>query len=379
MSKKPGPKKGSSGSTSSSGSASLEALRKAYSSHLEDLSRLEAVEVLPTGSIVLDRLLGIGGYPKGRITELWGDEGVSKTTLALEASANCQRLLGKAVVYADYEGAFTPSYAQSIGVDLDPSKFIYLPPDVFDNNRDALMALSSSEEVGLVVMDSVAAMTPKEFVEGGTHALGIMARNLGEFLSGFVKVIAKSKAACVAVNQVRTKIGVNGQPSTEYSPGGKALQFYNSIKVKLRRKEQLKGVVQDFVSLEGRQQFMAVKVTAQVTKNKFSKPFTAGEYWVRYGEGVDNASSIFDMAVARKVISKNGGWFLCAFPWNGQAAGTFKVQGEDNIRSLLAKEKDFQSVCLDYMKANGLLNLSEVDAAQAQAEDALDQKEEINL
>ncbi|MDP2726490.1 MAG: AAA family ATPase, partial [Dehalococcoidia bacterium] len=178
-----------------SGKKNLSEFRKLFADKIVDITAYDKVEVIPTGSIILDQVTGIGGYPRGRITELWGEEGVSKTTLALQAVAECQKL-GMAAAYFDFEGAFSNQYARDLGVNIsDRDKFLYFEPTSFEDAEAALQEIPQVDNVGLVVIDSISAMTPESHYEGG-GTIGLLARKLSQFLSVFVKVLRKNMAAC---------------------------------------------------------------------------------------------------------------------------------------------------------------------------------------
>lgn len=328
---------------------SLADLNQKYASDIVNVADDDNIDVIPSGSIVLDSLTGIGGYPRGRVTEVWGAEGVSKTTLALHASRECQKK-GLAVVYFDFEGAFSNRYATSLGVDIyDRTKFIKFEFRYFEEARDKMLQYAYADGVGLLVLDSISAMTPKEHFEGKA-SIGMMARNLSQFFSPFVKNLRASRAACIAVNQIRTKVNTSGfgPSSTDYSPGGHALQFYNSIKIQLKAKTKVKGKVTDPLTKEKKDEFIKVEVQAKTSKNKFAKPFREGRYWVYYGKGVDNASSVYDIAKKRGLFTGKG-WIRFQFPWEGKEPGEFKLQGEENVKAMLAADEDFLMKVLSHM------------------------------
>lgn len=333
----------------SPGGATYEALLELYKKDIVNLSDFDGVEVIPSGSVIIDRITGIGGYPRGRITELWGQEGVSKTTLGLHATAACQAK-GLSVAYFDFEGSFCNSYARALGVEIyDPRKFIYFKPATFEEAEPKLRSFAACDAVGLIVIDSVAAMTPQEMV-GGSHGIGLLARKLSQFFSCFVKDLERGGAACLVTNQIRTKIAMKpGDKTGEYSPGGQALQFYNSIKIRLSIKQRFKESVTDPIMGKKEDRYTKALISALSVKNKFYPPYSGSSYWLRYGVGVENGASVFDMACGRGAFKSSGSWLYFQFPWDGCPAGEFKVQGEDNARRLVCESVALQKACLDAM------------------------------
>ena len=282
----------------------------------------EKVEVIPTGSIGLNHALGVGGYPRGRIIEIFGPESSGKTTLTIHAIAEAQKAGGIAA-FIDAEHAFDPTYAQKLGVNLD-ELYISQP----DNGEQALAIadqLISSAAVDLVVIDSVAALTPKAEIEGdmGDNKVGLQARLMSQALRKLTATISKTKTCCIFINQLREKIGVMfGNPET--TTGGNALKFYASVRLDIRKVTSLK----DGDNIIGNQ------VRVKIVKNKVAPPFRKAEFEITFGEGISKVGEIVDLAVEHDIIKKSGSWF---------SYGDSKLaQGRDAVKALL---KDNPELC----------------------------------
>lgn len=274
------------------------------------------VDVIPTGSLGLDVALGVGGYPRGRIIEIYGPESSGKTTLAIHAIAEAQKLGGIAA-FIDAEHAFDRFYAAKLGVDVD-NLWISQP----DNGEQALQIadqLISSAAIDIIVVDSVAALTPKAEIEGdmGDNKVGLQARLMSQALRKLTATIAKTKTTCIFINQLREKIGVMfGNPET--TTGGNALKFYSSVRLDIRRVTQVK----DGDTAIGNQ------VRVKVVKNKVAPPFTKAEFEITFGEGISKIGEIVDLGVEYNVIQKSGSWFS----YGDQRL----AQGREGTKKLLA-------------------------------------------
>ncbi len=284
--------------------------------------QIENVDVIPTGSIGLNAALGVGGYPKGRIIEIYGPESSGKTTLAIHAIAECQKAGGIAA-FIDAEHAFDRFYAQKLGVDID-NLYISQP----DNGEQALEIadqLIRSAAIDIIVIDSVAALTPKKEIEGdmGDSAVGLHARLMSQALRKVTANISKTNTTCIFINQLREKIGVMfGNPET--TTGGNALKFYASVRLDIRRVTSIK----DGDNVIGNQ------VRVKVVKNKVAPPFRKAEFEITFGEGISKIGEIVDLGVEFGIIKKSGSWF---------SYGESKLaQGRDATKALL---KDNPELC----------------------------------
>ena len=255
------------------------------------------IEVIPTGCLSLDLALGIGGLPRGRMVEIYGPESSGKTTVALHAVAQAQKLGGVAA-FVDAEHALDPVYAKKLGVNLD--ELYVSQPDTGEQALDIVDALVRSSAVDIVVVDSVAALTPKAEIEGdmGDSHVGLQARLMSQALRKLTAIVNKSKTCVVFINQLREKVGVMfGNP--EVTPGGKALKFYASVRIDVRKTDILK----DTEGAAGN------RTRAKVVKNKLAPPFRQAEFDIMYGEGVSQEGCLIDLGVQYEVIKKSGAWF----------------------------------------------------------------------
>ena len=300
--------------------------------------KIENVEVIPTGSLGLDVAMGVGGYPKGRIIEIYGPESSGKTTLAIHAIAEAQKQGGIAA-FIDAEHAFDRFYAEKLGVDVD-NLWISQP----DNGEQALQIadqLISSSAVDILVVDSVAALTPKKEIEGdmGESAVGLQARLMSQALRKLTATISKTNTCCIFINQLREKIGVMfGNPET--TTGGNALKFYSSVRLDIRR----------VTSLKDGDNIIGNHVRVKVVKNKVAPPFRKSEFDIMFGVGINKIGEIVDLGVEFDIIQKSGSWYS----YNGSKLG----QGRDATMTLL---RDNPELCEEL---EGLIK----EAIKAQAE-----------
>jgi recombination protein RecA len=273
------------------------------------------VEVIPTGSIALDVALGIGGLPKGRIVEIYGPESSGKTTVALHAIANCQKAGGTAV-FIDAEHALDPEYAKALGVDIDA--LLVSQPDTGEQALEIADTLIRSGSIDIIVIDSVAALVPRAEIEGemGDSHVGLQARLMSQALRKLTGVLSNTKTTAIFINQLREKIGVFfGSPET--TAGGKALKFYASVRLDVRRIETLKDG-QDAVGNRTR---------VKVVKNKMASPFKQAEFDIIYGVGISREGSLLDFGVEQEIVKKSGAWYT----YEGEQLG----QGKENSRNYL--------------------------------------------
>ena len=273
------------------------------------------IDVCSSGSLSLDIALGVGGYPRGRIIEIYGPESSGKTTFALHAIAEHQKL-GERAAFIDAENALDPIYAQRLGVNID--ELLLSQPDTGEEALEICDALVRSEAVSIIVVDSVAALVPQAEIDGemGESHVGLQARLMSQAMRKLSGTLNKTKTTCIFINQLREKVGVMfGNPET--TPGGRALKYSATIRLDIRRNEQLKmgdGIVGN-------------KTTIKVVKNKVAPPFKIANVDIMYGEGVSREAEIIDLGVEAGIISKTGAWYS----YNGEKLG----QGKENVKLLL--------------------------------------------
>lgn len=277
-------------------------------------------DVIPTGALGLDIALGVGGMPRGRIVEIFGPESSGKTTVALHVVAEAQKAGGEAA-FIDAEHALDPLYARKLGVDID--NLIVSQPDTGEQALEIAEALVRSGAIDIIVIDSVAALVPKAEIDGemGDSHVGLQARLMSQALRKLAGVISKSKTTAVFINQLREKVGIMfGNPET--TPGGRALKFYSSVRLDVRKTETLKQGTE----------VIGNRTKVKVVKNKVAPPFKEAEFDIIYGEGISREGNILDIGVNLDIISKSGAWFS----YNGQRIG----QGRENVKQFLKENKD---------------------------------------
>ena len=280
----------------------------------------EKFDVIPTGSIALDVALGVGGYPKGRIIEIFGPESSGKTTFALHAIAEAQKKGGYAA-FIDAEHALDPTYAKALGVDID--NLILSQPDNGEQALEIVDALVRSNAIDIIVVDSVAALVPKAEIDGdmGSSHVGLQARLMSQAMRKLAGAINKTKTVAIFINQIREKVGVLfGNPET--TSGGRALKFYATIRLDIRRVDQIKNG-SDAIGNTTR---------IRVVKNKVAPPFKTIEVDLIFGKGVSHEGELLDMAASLEVVQKSGAWFS----YNGERLG----QGRENVKELLVNNKE---------------------------------------
>lgn len=280
------------------------------------------VETVSSGSLGLDIALGVGGYPRGRIIEIYGPESSGKTTVALHAIAEVQKIGGQAA-FIDAEHALDPVYAKRLGVNID--ELLLSQPDTGEQALEIAEALVRSGAIDIIVIDSVAALVPKAEIEGemGDSHVGLQARLMSQALRKLSGVISKSKTIAIFINQVREKVGVMfGNPET--TPGGRALKFYSTIRLEVRRAETIK---------QGNE-MVGNRTRIKVVKNKVAPPFKQADVDIMYGEGISKEASVLDIATELDIVSKSGAWYS----WGGERLG----QGRENVKQFL---KEHPEVC----------------------------------
>ncbi|MBY0060240.1 MULTISPECIES: recombinase RecA [Priestia] len=280
------------------------------------------ISTIPSGSLALDIALGVGGYPRGRVVEVYGPESSGKTTVALHAIAEVQQQGGQAA-FIDAEHALDPVYAQKLGVNID--ELLLSQPDTGEQALEIAEALVRSGAVDIIVVDSVAALVPKAEIEGemGDSHVGLQARLMSQALRKLSGAINKSKTIAIFINQIREKVGVMfGNPET--TPGGRALKFYSSVRLEVRRAEQLK---------QGND-IVGNKTRIKVVKNKVAPPFRAAEVDIMYGEGISKEGEILDIASELDIVQKSGSWYS----YNDERLG----QGRENAKQFLKENTDIR-------------------------------------
>ncbi len=278
------------------------------------------IDVVSSGSLMLDVALGVGGYPKGRIIEIYGPESSGKTTFALHAIAEVQKTGGRAA-FIDAEHALDPVYAKNLGVNIN--ELLLSQPDTGEQALEICEALVRSEAMSIIVIDSVAALVPQAEIEGemGDSHVGLQARLMSQALRKLSGAINKTNTICIFINQLREKVGVMfGNPET--TPGGRALKFYSSIRLDVRRAEQIKQGTD----------VVGNRTVVKVVKNKVAPPFKTAEVEIMYGEGVSHEGEVVDLAAELNIVEKSGAWYS----YKGEKIG----QGKENVKNLLKENKE---------------------------------------
>jgi len=313
---------------------------------------LEDIATIPSGSLALDIALGIGGYPRGRVIEIYGPESSGKTTVALHAIAEAQRQGGQAA-FIDAEHALDPTYARALGVNID--ELLLSQPDTGEQALEIAEALVRSGAVDIIVVDSVAALVPKAEIEGemGDAHVGLQARLMSQALRKLSGVINKSKTTAVFINQIREKVGVMfGNPET--TPGGRALKFYSSVRLEVRRAETLKQG-NDIVGNKSR---------IKVVKNKVAPPFKQAEVDIMYGKGISKEGEILDIGAELDIVDKSGAWYS----YNGERLG----QGRENGKTFLKENPEIMEEIHQAIRDHYHLDNKENDSEEEVEQESFD-------
>ena len=300
------------------------------------------ISVISTGSISFDAALGVGGVPRGRVIEIFGPESSGKTTITLQIIAEAQKLGGLAA-FVDAEHALDPLYARKLGVDID--NLLISQPDYGEQALEITEALVRSGAIDVLVVDSVAALVPKAELDGemGDSHMGLQARLMSQALRKLTGTVSKSRTSLIFINQIREKIGVMfGNPET--TTGGRALKFYSSVRIDIRRIAAVK---------EG-DAVVGSRTKVKIVKNKVAAPFREAEFDILYGEGISREGDVLDLAVAQNIVDKSGAWYSYA----GERIG----QGRENVRAYLKEHRDtFTSIDNELRKKLGLVNLPQAE------------------
>lgn len=315
------------------------------------------IATISSGSLAIDEALGVGGYPRGRIIEMYGPESSGKTTVALHAVAEVQKQGGTAA-YIDAENALDPQYAEALGVDID--NLLLSQPDTGEQGLEIADALIASGAVDIVVVDSVAALVPRAEIEGemGDTHVGLQARLMSQALRKLSGEINKTKTIAIFINQIREKVGVMfGNPET--TPGGRALKFYSTIRMEIRRGEQLKNGTD----------MIGNRAKIKVVKNKVAPPFKRAEVDIMYGTGISKTGELLDMAVDKDLVKKSGAWY---------SYGSDRIgQGRENAKKWLEDHPEQMQVLMTKVREAYNMPVSEEEKAKANGDDNSSQQETI--
>ena len=316
--------------------AAISSITKAYGEgsimRLGAARALRQIEVIPTGALSVDLALGVGGLPRGRVVEIFGPESSGKTTLMLHVIANAQKAGGLAA-FIDAEHALDPAYAKKLGVNLDD--LLVSQPDSGEEALSICETLARSNALDVIVIDSVAALVPKSELEGemGMATMGMQARLMSQALRKLTSILAKARTTCIFTNQLREKVGVMfGNPET--TPGGKALKFYASIRIDIRRKETLKDAAGNAIGNQ---------VKVKIVKNKVAPPFAEAEFEIIYNHGINKEGSLLDVGLSHGVVEKKGAWLQ----FDGELIG----QGKEAARAALAEKPEIAKKIMDAVMA----------------------------
>jgi recombination protein RecA len=316
------------------------------------------ISVISTGSISFDAALGVGGVPRGRVIEIFGPESSGKTTITLQIIAEAQKSGGLAA-FVDAEHALDPAYAAKLGVDID--NLLVSQPDYGEQALEIVEALVRSNAIDVLVVDSVAALVPKAELDGemGDSHMGLQARLMSQALRKLTGTVSKSRTCLIFINQIREKIGVMfGNPET--TTGGKALKFYSSVRIDIRRI----GAVKDGDSVVGS------RTKVKVVKNKVAAPFRDAEFDILYGEGISREGDVLDLAVLHNIVDKSGAWYS----YQGERIG----QGRENVRAFLKENKDvFGRVDSELRKKLGISGVASADVPPVPADGPVQAKEAV--
>lgn len=299
------------------------------------------VETIPTGALSLDIALGIGGVPRGRVVEIYGPEAGGKTTLALQIVAEAQKMGGTAA-FIDVEHALDPSYAQKIGVDID--NLFISQPDSGEQALEITETLIRSGAIDIIIIDSVAALTPRAEIEGemGDSQMGLQARLMSKALRKLTSAISKSKTCAIFINQLRDKIGIMfGNPET--TPGGRALKFYSSVRLDIRR----------FDTIKKADQIVGSRIRVKVAKNKVAPPFKKAEFDLIFGEGISKEGCLLDVGVEQEIVAKSGTWYM----YSKERLG----QGRENAKDYLVQHPEIAAEVEEKIRQKVFNNESKTD------------------